>query len=114
MRAPHAIQPSLMSLFRPRHPWYGPSDVCPSPFLAECPSFISPRHTWLGLVAMCVICIFWLCRVGSPCDRPVFVQDNTAFSYFFGCGLPGTPLHVPLLGLGGMECYVVVARLRTW
>ena len=56
MRARHAVQLSLISSFRPRHPWYGPSAVCPSPFLAEGPSFTCPRHTCLGRVAMCVIC----------------------------------------------------------
>ena len=56
MRAPHAVQPSLMSSIKPRGPWFGPSEVSPSPFLAEGPSFIYPRHTWPGLVAMCVIC----------------------------------------------------------
>ena len=32
---------------------------------------------------------------------PVTQQENTAL--LSGCGLAGTPLHVPLLGLGGKE-----------
>ena len=55
MRALHAVQPSSTTSFRGRHAWHRPSDVCPSPLLAEGPSFICPRHTWLGPVAMCVI-----------------------------------------------------------
>ena len=34
--------------------------------------------------------------------------------FFFGCGLAGTPVHVPLLWLGGMECSAYVPRLCTW
>ena len=44
MRAPHAVQPSLMSSFRPCQPWYSPSDVCPSPFLAEAPHRLQNAH----------------------------------------------------------------------
>ena len=84
MRAPQAVQPSLMSSFRPRHPWYGPSDVCPSPFLAEGPSFICPRDRWFGRVAIWLCDLRpCLCKVGSPCDPPVFVHENTAFFLFF-------------------------------
>ena len=47
--------------------------------------------------------------MGGPNDPPVFGHENTAL--FCGRGLAGTPLHVPLLGLGGMECSVYVPRL---
>ena len=33
-----------------------PSDVCPSPLMAEGPSFCCSPHTWLGRAAVCVIC----------------------------------------------------------
>ena len=34
------------------------------------------------------------------------------FFFFCGCGLAGTPLHVPLPGLGEIECSVYVLLLR--
>ena len=112
MRAPHAVQPSLMSSFGPRQPWYGPSEVCPSPFPAEGPSFICPRHTWLGRVAMCVICALGYARWAAHVTDLCLCTRTQPF--FLRCGLAGTPQHVPLLGLGGMECSAVVSCLRTW
>ena len=55
MLAPHVVLPSLTSSFRP---WLAdsPSDVCPSPFMVEGPSFFCSPHTWLRPVAVCVIC----------------------------------------------------------
>ena len=100
--APHAVQPSLILSFRPRHPWYGPSEVCPSPFSDEGPSFICPRHTWLRRVAMCVICALgyagWAAHVFDLCVC-TRTQCLLFFWFFFRCGLSGTPPHVSLLGL---------------
>ena len=93
----------------------GPSDVCPSPFRAEGPSFFCPPQTWLGRVAVCVICALgyagWAAQVIHLC---LCMRTQLFFVCFFGCGLAGTPPHVPLLGLGGIECSVVMPRVRTW
>ena len=57
MRATHVVLPSLTSLLQSSpSPAGGPFNVCPSPFLAEGPSFFCPPHTWFGGVALCVIC----------------------------------------------------------
>ena len=112
MREPPAVELSLMSSFRRRNPWFGPSDLCPSPFSAEGPSFICPRHTWLGCVAMCVICALGYAGWATHAIHLCLCTRTQRFS--LGSGPAGTPLHVPLLGLGGMDCSVVVPRLRTW
>ena len=66
--------------------------------------------------ACCCVCALcpWSCRVGSPSDQPVLGYKNIArFVLFFcGCGLAGTQLQVPLLGLGRMVCPVVAPCLR--
>ena len=55
MLAPHAVLPSLTSSCIP--PMADcPSDVCPSPLMAEGPSFCCSPHTWLRRAAVCVIC----------------------------------------------------------
>ena len=78
MRAPHAVQPSLMSSFRARHPLYGPSELCPSPFSAEGPSFTCLRHTWLGRAAMRLRQLklhgqnHSKCTQFGPCKKKVF------------------------------------------
>ena len=114
MLAAHAVSPSLMLSFRP-HMAECPSDGCPSPPMAEGLCFCcSPPYL---ARACCCVCDPrpGSCSVGSPCDSPVFGHKNTARLVFFcfcGCGLAGTPLHVPLLGLGRMKCSVVVPHVR--
>ena len=55
MLAPHAVLPSLTpSCIPPMADC--PSDVCPSPLMAEGSSFCCCPHTWLGRAAVCVIC----------------------------------------------------------
>ena len=100
-----------MLSFRPRHPWQ------------KALLLFVPRQSWLRILHSYVLAIprsgvllcdlrSCFCMVGGPSDPPVFGHENTAL--FCGCGLAGTPLHVPLLGLGGMECSVYVPRLCTW
>ena len=111
--APPAVLPSLTSSCIPPMA-HCPSGVCPSPLMAEGPSFCCSPHTWLGLAAVCVICtlghagwaahVFHLC-LGTGTQRVLFF-------FVCGCGLAGTPPHVPLLELGWMECSAVVPRLR--
>ena len=55
MLAPPAVLPSLTSSCIPPMA-HCPSDVRPSPPLAEGPSFSCSPHTWLGRAAECVIC----------------------------------------------------------
>ena len=54
---------------------------------------------------------------GQPlCSTCVWAQEHSAFCFLVflvcGCGLAGTPRHVPLLALGWMECSAVVPCLR--
>ena len=99
MLALHVVSPFLTSSFTP-HIAECPSDDLPCPLMAEGPNFCCspPYLAW----ACCCVCDPrpGSCRVGSPCDPPVFGHKNTASSVFFcGCGLAGMPLHVRLLGL---------------
>ena len=115
MLAPLAVLPSLtLSCIPPMADC--PSDVCPSPFMVEGPSFGCSPHTWLGRAAVCVICSLghtgWAAHVFHLC---LCTRTQRVFFFSFlvgGCGLAGTPPHVPLLGLGWMECSAVVPRLR--
>ena len=89
-------------MFVPRHSW-------PRVFLSAVPS-----HTSLGRVAVSVIRALghagWATHVIHLC---LGTRTQRALVVFFcGCGLAGTPLHVPLLGLGRMECSVVVPGVR--
>ena len=93
MRALHAVLPCLMSSFRPRHLWYGPSDVSYSALLAEGPSFFCPSHTWLGRVTPCVFC------APDVAGWAAHVIHLRTQRFCFDSGRAGTPLHVPLLGL---------------
>ena len=114
MLAPPAVLPSLTSSCIPPMA-HCPSDVCPSPLMAEGLSFCCSPHTRLGRAAVCVICalghagwaahVFHLC-LGTRTQRVLF------FFLVCGCGLAGTPPHVPLLGLGWMESSAVVPSLR--
>ena len=115
MLAPHVVFASLTSSFRPPMAEC-PSDVCPSPLMAEGLSFCCIPHTRLGRVAACAICALghagWAAHVihlclGTRTQRALFVCF-----LFSGCGPAGTPLHVALLGLGRMECSVVVPGVR--
>ena len=112
MRAPHVVCLSLALSFRPRNPCGRPFCCL---FLANpgWRSFILLSPPYLAR-AHCCLCDLrpWPCRVGSPNDLPVFGHENTAF--FCGCGLAGTPLHVPVLGLEKVECSVYVPRLCRW
>ena len=77
--APLVVLPSLMSSCRPGMADC-PSDVCPSPLMAEGPSFCCSPHTWLGRAAVCVICALghagWAAHVIHPClstrTQPLF------------------------------------------
>ena len=88
-------------MFVGRHSW-------PRVFL-----FAAPPHRWLGRVAVCVIRALdhagWAAHVIHLC---LGTRTQRALFFFCGCGLAGTPLHVTLLGLGRIECSVVVPRLR--
>ena len=113
MLAAPAVLPSLTSSCIPPMA-HCPSDVCPSPLMVEGPSFCcSPPYP-----ARVCCCVCGLrpgsCRVGSPCVPPAFVHNNTVRVFFLvgRCGLAGTPPHVPLLGLGWMECSAVVPCLH--
>ena len=114
MLAPPAVLPSLTSSCIPPMA-HCPSDVCPSPLMVEGPSFCCSPHTWLGRAAVCVICALghagWAAHVFHLrlCTR---TQRVLCFFFVGSCGLAGTPPHVPLLGLGWMECSAVVPRLH--
>ena len=62
---------------------------------------------------MCVICALghagWAARVIHLCLGTI---TQRFFFLVCGCGLAGTPPHVPLLGLGWMVCSAVVPRLH--
>ena len=70
MLAPLAVLPSL-TLFCIPPIADGPSDVCPSPLMAEGPSFCCSPHTWLGRAVVCVICALghagWAAHVIHMC-----------------------------------------------
>ena len=113
MLAPPAVLRSLTSSCIPPMA-HCPSDICSSPVMAEGPSFCCSPHTWLGRAAVCVICALghagWAAHEFHLC-----LGTRTLRVFFFvvcGCGLAGTPPHVPLLALGWMECSAVVPRLR--
>ena len=113
MLTPPAVLPSLTSSCIPPMA-HCPSGVCPSPLMAKGSSFCWSPHTWLARAALCVICALghagWAAHVFRPC-----LGTRTQRVFFFlvcGCGLPGTPPHLPLLGRGWMECSAVVPRLR--
>ena len=88
----------------------GPSDVCPSHFLAQGPSLFCPRHTWLGRIAVCVICALgyagWAALV-------IYLRLGTRTQRFYLRLWPSRDA-TTLLGRGGMECSVYVPRLCTW
>ena len=77
---PHVVSRSLTSSCRPRMTDC-PSNACPSPFMAESPSFCCSPYTLLGRVAVCVICALghagWAAHVihlclGTSTRRVVF------------------------------------------
>ena len=113
---PQVVLLSLTSSYRPQMADC-PSDVGPPHFLAKGPSFCCSPHTWLGRVAVCMICALGLAGSAAHVIHQCLDTrtQRVLFLFFFcGCCLAGTPLHVPLLGLGWMDCSVVVPRLRTW
>ena len=108
MLQPHVVLPPLRPSCRPRMAVCLP-DVGPSPLMGEGPFFCYSPHTSLGRAAVCVICALnhagWTAHLFQLC------LGTARFFLFYGCGLAGTPLHVPLLGLGQKESSVVVRRL---
>ena len=113
MLAPPAVLPSLTSSCLPPMA-HCPSDVCPSPLMAKGPSFCCSPSTLLGRAAVCVICALgharWAAQVIHLCLS--IRTQRVVFFFVCGCGLAGTPPHVPLLGIGWMECSAVVPCLR--
>ena len=77
MLAPHVVSPSLTLSLRP-HMAECPSDVCPSRLMAEGLSFCCSSQYLAP--ACCCECDLrpGSCRVGRPCDPPVFEHNNTA------------------------------------
>ena len=69
--APHVVLPSLTASFRPQMAEC-PSDDCPSPLMAEGQFFL----LFPPCLALACCCVCDLppgsCRLGSPCDPPVF------------------------------------------
>ena len=112
MLALPAVLPSLTSSCIPpmAHCYF---DVCPSPLMVEGLSFCCSPNTRLGRAAVCVICALghagWAAHVF---DLRLCTRTQCVFFFVGGCGVAGTPPHVPLLGLGWMECSAVVPRLR--
>ena len=66
--------------------------------------------------ACCCVCDLrprsagWAVHVIHLCLGPR--TQGVLFFLFCGCGLAGTPLHIPQLGVGKMECTVAVPRLQ--
>ena len=101
MLAPHVISPSLTSFLGP-HMAVCPSDVCPSPLMPRVfLSAVRPHMIGASGQAGWAAHVIHLC-LGTRTQRALFSFCVCA------CGLAGTPLHVPLLGLGRMECSIVV------